>query len=38
MRSEIVRLEVAMVDILLWGGLAVLIVGIAVIAARKPTV
>jgi len=27
-----------MIDLLLWGGLAVLIGGIAVIAARKPTV
>jgi len=27
-----------MVDLLLWGGLAVLIGGVAVIAARKPTV
>jgi hypothetical protein len=31
-------MEVAMVDILLWGGLAVLFVGVAVIAAPKPTV
>ena len=31
-------LELAMIDLLLWGGLAVLIGGIAVIAARKPTV
>jgi hypothetical protein len=30
-------MEVTMIDILLWGGLAVLIVGVAVIAARKPT-
>jgi len=27
-----------MVDLLLWGGLAVLVGGIALIAARKPTV
>jgi|APCry1669189369_1035219.scaffolds.fasta_scaffold361565_1 hypothetical protein len=30
--------ELKMIDLLLWGGLAVLIGGVAVIAARKPTV
>jgi len=27
-----------MVDLLLWGGLAILVGGVALIAARKPTV
>jgi hypothetical protein len=30
-------MEVTMIDILLWGGLGILVVGLAVIAARKPT-
>ncbi len=29
--------ESTMIDLLLWGGLSTLIVGLAIIAARKPT-
>jgi hypothetical protein len=30
--------ESIMIDILLWGGVTILIVGLAIIATRKPTV